>query len=959
MMSLAALSSPAQAVTYYESRDNYYTDRESCGSEWFGKGAERLGLSGPVDPGQFRALLDGRLPDGTQLGTQRHGEIQHIPGWDLTFSAPKSVSIVGLVGGDERVIAAHRQAAEEALRKVEAGHLYTRSRDDGTVRPVQSTSAVVARFHHDTNRNQDPHLHTHSVLLNATERHGQWRSVHSWPIFVAQKDIGVFYRACLAERLVALGYRLEHGRDATFEIQGVPKELVQQWSSRANEVDAALTNRGTDRDHASEREKEVATKNTRSPKQDVDRYGLQDAWRSTAGERLDHVQATINQSRVDRPERAQSGDRSHAADAGARRAVDYAVSTLSEREAAFTRDRLSGEAIADGIGKTTMAAIGAEIERRIERRDLIEKSIRIMDPVQRSDRTVMGLTTAVNVATEERMIDMARAGRDMVRAIASESEARAIQDAATGISAEKGYTWTQDQRMAVQGLLRSRDELLLVQGLAGSAKTSTVLATLVMAAQDKGIRVEGYAPTASAAKVMSRDLGIDAQTVSRHLADRSVGAAKPIAGTLRLVDEASMISTRDMTSLLAGARADGARLVLVGDRYQHGSVGGGQAFGQLQDAGTRTFVLGDIVRQSDPDLRQAVYDALRPAAKDALERIRQSGTVIEEQNVDSRRESIVRAFLDREPAERLRTLIIDPSRESRDLVAQGVRAGLRAEQTIGAAEIRAPALDTAMSTTAERSRARTYEPGDVIRFRRSYSMVGGTARQGDYYRVTATDLEHNRVHLTNRETGPLEWNPAQKGSGYVEHYQRVDRPLSVGDSIVWTRNDRDLDLTNGTRAEVAHIDATARTVDLRLQDGRSCQIRIDDPSHQHYRYGYVHTSMAAQGATANHVIAHAESYRINLVNQKSFYVAISRAKDGVTLVTDEEGKLVTAIHERAGEKPTALGKLDINEPERSFLETLKEAIGRVFRGQELGRDPAPSPELVRSDMGHNREDRVR
>lgn len=961
MMSLAALSSPAQAVTYYESRDNYYTDRDGCGSEWFGRGAQSLGLDGTVDPKDFRDLLEGRLPDGTQLGTQRYGEIHHSPGWDLTFSAPKSVSIVGLVGGDERVLAAHREAVQEALAKVEAGHLYTRQRQDGMVEPVQTKSSVMACFQHDTNRNQDPHLHTHSVLLNATERHGQWRSVHSWPIFLAQKDIGIFYRACLAERLMGLGYRLELGREATFEIQGVPKELIEQWSSRSTEVDQALAQRGTDRDHASEREKEVATKDTRTPKRDGDRDDLHGAWQRAGGSELNQVQMVIRESQRGGPEQQERHSFSGLSGAGARKAVDYAVATLSDREAAFTRDRLQAEATADAIGKSTVRAVTAEIDRRIQSGDLIEKPIRILDPVHRQDRTVVGLTTATNVAREARMIDMAQAGRGAVQPIANETDVRTIQDAATAIAAEKGFTWTQDQRMAVQGLLRSRDQVVVVQGLAGTAKTSTVLATLVMAAQDRGLRVEGYAPTANAATVMTRDLGIEAQTVSRHLAERGCTASKPMTGAIRLVDEASMISTRDMSALLAAARTDGARLVLVGDRNQHGSVGGGEAFGQLQDAGTRTFVLSDIVRQTDSDMRQAVYDALRPVAQDALERIRQCGSVVEEPDADKRRETIVQGFLGRSPDDRLKTLIIDPSRESRDLTAQAIRLGLKAERSIGDEDIRSRALDTGMATTTELSRARTYQVGDVLRFSRSYRMVGGAARQGDYYTVKGIDLTHNRVYLTHPNTGPLEWCPAQKGSGHVEHYQPVDRPLAVGDRVVWTRNDRDLQLTNGTRAEVMSVDASARTVDVRLQDGRSRQLRIDDPQHQHYRYAYVHTSIAAQGATADHVIVQAESQRINLVNQKSFYVSISRAKDSVTLVTDDERRLVTAIHERAGEKPTALGNRDINEPERGFLESLKAAISRLFRGEDRDHQATrPEPVLqAPTSMDRDREDRLR
>ena len=185
MLSIGALASAAQGASYYE-RDGYYAKddpehREA--SAWAGKGAEELGLKGPVDPGTFRAVLEGRVPDGsgTELGRRgRDGERLHRPGRDLTFSAPKSVSIEALVGGDDRIVEAHDRAVAATLAWVEKNAAGTRMKDPdtGKMARVGNQKIVAATFRHDTSRNLDPQLHTHAVLANMVKGEDRkWRSM--------------------------------------------------------------------------------------------------------------------------------------------------------------------------------------------------------------------------------------------------------------------------------------------------------------------------------------------------------------------------------------------------------------------------------------------------------------------------------------------------------------------------------------------------------------------------------------------------------------------------------------------------------------------------------------------------------------------------------------------------------------------------------------------------------------
>ncbi|WP_231639107.1 MobF family relaxase [Sphingomonas profundi] len=174
--SVSALTSSAQASSYYEA-DDYYADGGLSPSEWQGAGAEALSLSGEVDRDKFRDLLDGKIA-GEQLGTFRDGQLEHRPGWDVTLSAPKSVSIMAEVAGDRRLIAAHGKAVKTAMTHVERHMAATRIRDGGTVGREATGNLVIASFQHGTSRAQDPQLHTHNVIMNATRSEdGAWRSL--------------------------------------------------------------------------------------------------------------------------------------------------------------------------------------------------------------------------------------------------------------------------------------------------------------------------------------------------------------------------------------------------------------------------------------------------------------------------------------------------------------------------------------------------------------------------------------------------------------------------------------------------------------------------------------------------------------------------------------------------------------------------------------------------------------
>ena len=254
MLSIGVLQSSAQAGTYY-AQDNYYTkDTQAGGSEagdgvggpslWDGTGAQSLGLTGAVEQGQFERLLNGELPNGVVLKRGQQGK--HQPGWDLTFSAPKSVSLLALVAGDSRVVEAHNLAVSEALRYLEATTAQARIKQEGKSAIETTANWIIARFTHDTSRELDPQLHTHAVVINATRRaDGEWRALSSKEMFRAKMVGGAIYRAELARALQRLGYEVEvTHQDGRFEVKGFSKEQLRHFSRRREEIEAALKDLG-------------------------------------------------------------------------------------------------------------------------------------------------------------------------------------------------------------------------------------------------------------------------------------------------------------------------------------------------------------------------------------------------------------------------------------------------------------------------------------------------------------------------------------------------------------------------------------------------------------------------------------------------------------------------------------------------------------------------------------------
>jgi conjugative relaxase-like TrwC/TraI family protein len=848
MLTLARISSGEAAASYYE-QDDYYSENGRAPSAWYGRGAAALGLAGEVDRDTFRRALDGHLPSGIVLASGQSGARRS--GWDLTFSAPKSVSMQALIAGDQRLITAHEKAVEEALRFVEKRIAGYRETVNGDVTRALSDKVLIARFQHDLSRNADPQLHTHAVLVNATVRaDGQWRALDAKALYRHQLVIGAVYRAELAREIRELGHdiRVEH-TDGRFELAHITRTEIEAFSSRSAEITAQLAEGGRDRASATAREREVAALNSRGAKQEFDRATLRESWLEKAVELgLDFLPQPAPQP--------SDGDRQRAIT----EAVDFAIAHTTERSAVVQHSQLVGAALGHGVGRISLDNVEAELAARVGSRELIQEG--------------SSYTSAEAQAVERQILEIEVRGRNTIHAIVGHASFRGTED---------DYL-NHDQRDAAHRLLTSVDRVVGLQGGAGTGKT-TLLRYAQQAASEQGYAVRGVAPSA----VATRELGtanIASETVASFITRRP----KLEPRTLLILDEAGMVGSRDMRAILTAVEESGARIVLVGDTNQLKAVAAGAPFEQLQRAGMTTAQLEEVVRQRDPILRNAVQLAARGETSVAVRHL--GGVTAEFDTATARWAAIARQYGVLAPEQRSETLIVSGTNRAREEINNAVRVRLG---LAGAGHV-VSTLQTRDLTEAQRRTTTSYAVGDVVEALRSYKSIG--LSRGD--RATVVGQEPGRLRLQRTDGSIFTWRPVTTPS--VTVYRLAEREFAAGDQIRVTANDYNRGMLNGDVFTVVNIDPSRFLITLRADDGRTLALPTSEPVH--IEHGYCTTVHAAQGRTVDRVIVDADT-RSATSHEASFYVAISRARNEAWIYTDDRESLPAAMS-REDHKSNAL-----------------------------------------------------
>ena len=900
MLSIGLVKSAGDAARYYEKDDYYAPDPAAveageAGREggdvqgrWGGRGAAALGLKDGVEREQFQSLLQGHLPNGVVLGRQRDGQVVHTPGWDLTFSAPKSVSILAEVGGDARLLRAHEHAVDRALSWIEDNALGTRQRGPDGVRFEPTANLVVARFTHHTSRNQDPALHTHSVVMNATQDGaGHWKSVHSMELFRHKMVAGQIYRSELAREVLALGYHLHvNGKDGTFELREVPAAYREQLSSRRAQVAEKLAQWGTSSPERAAR----AAILTRQRKQDTPHSELVTRWREDAAARGLDVDRWV-------AEAAHRGPSELPVVLALPQALREAKERLSEGEAVFAHGELLRHALRLSLGRAVVA----------EAETAAQGEARLGSLLRADDGHLRRWSTPRARAQEQRALTIGL--ESTAPAFMTTIEAEGVVAARTSL--------TVGQRGALQLVLTTESSHMAILGRPGTGKT-TLLAALREELSARRVEIRGMAQNAAAAKNLESEAGIPSVTIHRHL--RNIGEALVRARRgqeqwwqrflkpreLWVVDEASQLPNALTARLLWAADTLGARVLFVGDNKQLAAIEAGRPFDLLLQKGLKHAELDEILRQRQEPDRAAVRAAVRGDVAGALSLL--APHTRQEADRRQRLQSMVTEWAGRQ-AERDATLLLTSRNEDRNVLNEAARDVLRREGVLGR-ELPRVALEKNFGTRADTRETHFYKPGHLLQFAAGDRELGIAA--GEYLRVVGADHERGRVALARDGSNErIEWRPREDAprKGYpVVTYRERATTLAAGERIRWLRNAPDLHLVNGDVLRVASLTQDKTT--LTRADGALVTIDAADPAAQHWTHAYASTVYRSQGVTTKHAIANLDSDSGGLMSQKAFLVAISRHRESVAIHTDDVSSLAQRLARFTGEKSSAIAELE-------------------------------------------------
>jgi conjugative relaxase-like TrwC/TraI family protein len=874
MLTISKPLSASQARTYhakeFASRQQNYWSRDQQGhSEWQGRLARQWNLAGPVRGEEFARLSEGQHPN-TEAQLVRHQvsrtyegkfgkevtSAEHRAGWDATFSAPKSVSLTALVGGDDRVRMAHRESVRAALAELER---YTQARIGNVHAPETTGKFAAATFEHDTARPVNgyaaPQLHTHAVIFNVTVRDNeQTRALQPHEIFVSQHYVTAVYRSDLALRLKKLGYELERGKHGQPEIRGYSKEYLEASSPRREQIKDHLRAQGIDGAAAAQ----IAAHHTRDSKELLSQEEVLRRHRDLAAKYGHQADRVVSRARQHGQQQFRENQ------LPAQRALTWARDHVFERSAVQDRRSILEAALARGMGETTLAAIRQELEHRIKSGELREVA---------HSGAGQRFTTPAMISMEREIITWMKEGnrRDY-------SDPMLVSPRIRIATEDRHPELTVSQREAVDNTLLSREKIVGLDGIAGAGKTTT-LSVIREGAEEDGYRVEGFAPTSRAAQKLAES-GMGTSTLQKHLAR----GEQPDAGMKRLyvLDESSLASTRQMHDFIDRLHAND-RVLLVGDRRQHEAVEAGRPFAQLQDAGMVTVRLDEIMRQKDPKLKEVVEQLARGEVREAVQNLQWQGRVHEFRGHNERIAAIAQEYA-KSPE---KTLVISPNNRSRMEINEHIHSELRGRCIIGCTEHHIRTLVPRQDLTgADRTWAERYEVGDVLRYSRKSKETG--IGKGVYAQVKSIDASANRITVELPDGTERTYDPRRQQG--VSVFREEMRSLSEGDRIQFTAPANDLKVANRELGFIESIDGDGR-MSLKMDGGRT--VELDPHRNLHLDFGYAVTSHSSQGQTADRLLIHVDTELAakDLLNSRMAYVSVSRGAHDAQIFTNDASAL--------------------------------------------------------------------
>ncbi len=929
MLSTSVIKTTTDASHYYSSKDNYYTKEEGIEqSEWYGKGADRLNLSGEVEANRFTALLNGQLPNGEQIGKIVNGVLKHRAGWDLTFSAPKSVSVMALVGGDKRLIDAHRNAVKTALSHIERSASEARIKINGDTSYINTKNMVAALYHHDLSREQDPQLHTHSVILNMTERpDGLWRSqaskigrydkdttsdVHGFIERVRnnKRYFGKLYEAELCFEVNRLGYKTAiNPKTGVFEIADVPKDVNDHFSKRRHMIEKSLAENGFDSAKAAD----VASIKTRQMKRQVDRSELKEQWKGEAAQFGLHCETIITESIQSQLETSKERIPN---DIKISETLLEALKVAAKELSQFKTTFLMEEVI-------TLAAEQA-----------IREKCNVTELLQAANHAIQSGELISIENSSGKMVLMDKATLQQEKSILANLASDYLIKRHIPLTAVEHFV---DQHAEIQpdarGALKTVFSSIPYILIDGEQSRESLLKPIIQIAKSNHANVAIVSPNQLSSFRTADSVKENPTTVWEHIKSLFKNNSIQNYSTLRflqdetiknpdilLVDKSHLLSTYETSELMEWGKDNQKQIIFFGNSKVMLSQKQGKGLSFLIENGLKNISLSE---------KSGSFNDLisRDDIRNASQKI--ANHLIEVSNHEDRLSKMSFEYSQEKNKDNL--FLVANNKKTVSQLNQLTHETLKQSGQLGNSK-KVSVLLPQFINESQMKIANSYQKGNVLRFNEKISSLG--IRQGDYCEILSHNKENNEVRLRNTRGKAINWHP-DKLEARHELFKPVEREFSVSDRIQSQRGVKQKNILKGEFFTIQSISTNKMTV---LNDkNKAITLNINDAKHVHFDYGYAATPYQIAHEKPAKIIAELP-HRSFHTDKRQFFQIVSQPNE-VSIYTDNKNALIGTLERKSGDRLSAHESIQNSDQLKQNLHTLHDILIKSFSKDNLSEAP--------------------
>ncbi len=891
----------AKASSYYYSNDQVFNENgENNNLTWSGKQAEELGLSGSVDQSVFTNILEGKSPNGeAQLRNTDNTTGNQVAALDLPFSSPKSVSLLAM--NDKSLIEAHDRAVTKALEYAEnnlANIKKTVDTEDTTKSRIieNQGNLLIARANHGLARptEEDPYsnpsLHTHAIIINSVKNNdtGEYRALASKELFDNQKTLDQIYKSELAKEVVKLGYQLEtksHGWDIKME-----QEVIDKFSSRHNEIMEKAEETGAQ----TYKDIQKIQHENKSEKADYSLAELKNNWNEKLNEVGYKSFSELSDNAKGETKFSFSSEKE---------VLEKSVSLLTQNESVLTERQVLKVGAEISVGQYSYMDLKAELDsvKKIGMKE--HDNLKLLGVNDKNERVFTNLEMHNIEKENAHMIK----NQDTTKALMSPEHATtALKD-----FEDKNFTLSEGQFKTAHNILSSNDSITSIQGSAGSGKTLMLKAiNHSMELQNTKAEALILSPTNKAAQGAAMESKLDsgksfeAQTIAKFISNAknsSENVNEASSQKIIIIDESSMLSSRDMNTLLK-AKEDNHKLVFMGDTSQLQSIAAGRAFGELQQE-TKVSEMKEVRRQQNSSEREIAHNVRSEKTMDrTFKELDRSGKIFEIKDEDKRLEAVAISAVKKETligeksngesfskeVNYKNNLIVSATREENQKLNNLVRDKLHSAGEINKNEHIKSVVTVPINMSAvKQTKAASFEKGQQVT---TFNNVKGI-RKSTQYEVLKTDKTNNTLLLKSKDTNNKDIFTKidlKEAAGKINITEKQDREFSKGDIVIVSITDKKNDLLNSDRGIVVEIDKKSKTMKVDFGEDKGVK-KLDMKKEHGLDFGYSSTVFKSQGMSIDRIQSHVNTDKGTDLN--SFHVQQTRQKLKSEVFTNDISKL--------------------------------------------------------------------